>query len=123
MRRCVSGKQRKPNHRDSEAVSACTYKTDCTSATSCANTAGFGTIGYLMRLPPWILGGADPKQANVIVTGNPGQTFDIGPHSASGASTRPISTAGVPLMREIAQVCMAVAAGFLALEELSPICG
>jgi hypothetical protein len=25
------------------------------------------------------LGGAVPKQANVIVTGNPGQTFDIGP--------------------------------------------
>jgi len=32
---------------------------------------GFGTIGYVMRLPPWILGGAVPKQANVIVTGKP----------------------------------------------------
>jgi hypothetical protein len=40
---------------------------------------GFGTIGYVMRLPPWILGGADPKQAKVIITGNPGQSFDIGP--------------------------------------------
>jgi hypothetical protein len=34
--------------------------------------------------------------------------------AASGASTHPISIAGVPLMREIAHVCM-VTAGFLAM--------
>ena len=40
---------------------------------------GFGTIGYVTRLPPRILETADPTQASAIVTGNPGQTFDIGP--------------------------------------------
>jgi len=40
---------------------------------------GIGTIGFVMRLPPAILQGADPKLANAIRTGNPGQSFDIGP--------------------------------------------
>lgn len=40
---------------------------------------GFGTIGYVMRLPPAILKTANPEQAKIIVTGNPGQMFDIGP--------------------------------------------
>ena len=39
---------------------------------------GFGTIGIVMRLPPHILESADPKQAKAVVSGNPGQTFDIG---------------------------------------------
>jgi len=40
---------------------------------------GFGTIGYVMRLPPDILAEASEVEAKVVVTGNPGQTFDIGP--------------------------------------------
>ncbi len=40
---------------------------------------GFGTIGYVMRLPQPILDKATPDQAKVVVTGNPGQTFDISP--------------------------------------------
>jgi hypothetical protein len=40
---------------------------------------GFGTIGYVMRLPPAILKEAANECAKIIVTGNPGQTFDIGP--------------------------------------------
>jgi hypothetical protein len=42
-------------------------------------SVGFGTIGYVMRLPPHILENATPEQAKVIVIGNPGQTFDISP--------------------------------------------
>lgn len=40
---------------------------------------GFGTIGYVMRLPNAILEIARADWAKVVVTGNPGQTFDIGP--------------------------------------------
>ena len=40
---------------------------------------GFGTLGYVMRLPPSILEAAAPDQAMIVITGNPGQTFDIGP--------------------------------------------
>ena len=40
---------------------------------------GFGTIGYVLRLPPHILRHALPTQAQAVATGNPGQTFDIGP--------------------------------------------
>ncbi len=40
---------------------------------------GFGTIGYVMRLPQPILDTATSDQARVVVTGNPGQTFDISP--------------------------------------------
>jgi hypothetical protein len=40
---------------------------------------GFGTIGYVMRLPSAILKAANPEEAKTVVTGNPGQTFDIGP--------------------------------------------
>ena len=40
---------------------------------------GVGTIGYVMRLPPHVLESADPSDAKVIVAGNPGQSFDIGP--------------------------------------------
>jgi len=40
---------------------------------------GFGTIGYVTRLPPDILSVAAADQARVVVTGNPGQSFDIGP--------------------------------------------
>jgi hypothetical protein len=39
---------------------------------------GYGTIGYVMRLPPQILESAEPDQAMVVVPGNPGQTFEIG---------------------------------------------
>jgi hypothetical protein len=41
--------------------------------------------------------------------------------SASGVSTYPIVAAGVPLMREIAQVCMVVA-DFLAMKTEPPGC-
>jgi hypothetical protein len=34
---------------------------------------------YVMRLPPRVIEAAEPTQASVTVTGNPGQTFDIGP--------------------------------------------
>jgi hypothetical protein len=40
---------------------------------------GFGTIGYVMRLPPHILAIATEDHAKIVVRGNPGQTFDIGP--------------------------------------------
>jgi hypothetical protein len=40
---------------------------------------GFGTIGYVMRLPRQVLGSAEASDAKVIVAGNPGQSFDIGP--------------------------------------------
>jgi hypothetical protein len=48
-------------------------------ATGVVFARGFGTIGYVMRLPPRILRIADPTDAKVTVTGNPGQSFDIGP--------------------------------------------
>jgi hypothetical protein len=40
---------------------------------------GFGTVGYVMRLPTQILNDATTEQAEIVVTGNPGQTFDISP--------------------------------------------
>lgn len=40
---------------------------------------GFGTIGYVMRLPASVLDIAPADHAKIVVTGNPGQTFDIGP--------------------------------------------
>ncbi len=40
---------------------------------------GFGTMGYVMRLPEAIRATATEKQACVILPGNPGQTFDISP--------------------------------------------
>jgi hypothetical protein len=40
---------------------------------------GFGTIGLVMRLPPKILREAQADQAPAVISGNPGQTFDIGP--------------------------------------------
>lgn len=39
---------------------------------------GYGTIGYVMRLPPHVLAAAKPDQAMAVVPGNPGQTFEIG---------------------------------------------
>jgi hypothetical protein len=39
---------------------------------------GFGTIGYVMRLPPHILSNVTAEQPKVVVSGNSGQTFDIG---------------------------------------------
>ena len=39
---------------------------------------GFGTIGYVMRLPPQILAQATAEQASPVVTRNPAYTFDIG---------------------------------------------
>ncbi len=48
-------------------------------ATGVVFAVGYGTIGYVMRLPPGILAGAKPDQALAVVKGNPGQTFDIGP--------------------------------------------
>ena len=40
---------------------------------------GFGTIGFVFRLPPDILEYADQQLASVIKRGNPGQTYDIAP--------------------------------------------
>jgi hypothetical protein len=40
---------------------------------------GYGTIGYVMRLPTAILKIATENQARAVVTGNPGRSFDIGP--------------------------------------------
>jgi hypothetical protein len=40
---------------------------------------GMGTIGRVIRLPPQVLEAADPRRARTVVSGNPGQTFDIGP--------------------------------------------
>src|SRR6266545_2354736 len=41
---------------------------------------GMGTIGYVMRLPPHdVLDVATENQARVVVTGNPAQSFTIGP--------------------------------------------
>ena len=40
---------------------------------------GFGTIGYVMRLPPPILAAATEEQAKIVILRNPGQRFDIGP--------------------------------------------
>jgi hypothetical protein len=42
-------------------------------------SVGFGTIGHLMRLPPQVLEAAAPQRARTVVSGNPGQTFDISP--------------------------------------------
>src|SRR5262249_46362582 len=39
----------------------------------------YGTIGCVMRLPREILEAAVSEQAKVVMTGNPGQSFDIGP--------------------------------------------
>jgi hypothetical protein len=38
---------------------------------------GFGTIGFVMRLPAEVLARAGPGEAAVVVKGNPGQSFDI----------------------------------------------
>jgi hypothetical protein len=43
---------------------------------------GFGTIGYVMRLPPHVLAQATPEQASQQVTRNPAYVFDI---SGAGA--------------------------------------
>ena len=40
---------------------------------------GMGTIGHVIRLPPPVLEAADPRYVRTIVSGNPGQTFDISP--------------------------------------------
>ena len=40
---------------------------------------GIGTIGHVIRLPPQVLEAADPRHARIVVSGNPGQTFDVGP--------------------------------------------
>jgi hypothetical protein len=40
---------------------------------------GYGTIGYVMRLPSAILKVATEDQASAVVAGNPGHSFDIGP--------------------------------------------
>jgi hypothetical protein len=40
---------------------------------------GFGTIGFVLRLPPDLLAGADPNLVLVIHQGNIGQRFDIAP--------------------------------------------
>jgi len=41
-----------------------------------------GTIGLVMRLPPSILREAASEEVPVMISGNPGQTFDIGPAGA-----------------------------------------
>jgi hypothetical protein len=40
---------------------------------------GIGTIGHVIRLPPQVLEAAEPQHAMTVVSGNPGQTFNIGP--------------------------------------------
>jgi hypothetical protein len=40
---------------------------------------GIGTIGHVIRLPPQVLETADPRHARIVVSGNPGQTFNVGP--------------------------------------------
>jgi hypothetical protein len=40
---------------------------------------GFGTIGHVMRLPQYVREAADPRYVRTVVSGNPGQFFDIGP--------------------------------------------
>jgi hypothetical protein len=40
---------------------------------------GFGTIGFVLRLPRGLLATADPGLAYAVQHGNPGQSFDIGP--------------------------------------------
>ncbi len=40
---------------------------------------GIGTIGHVIRLPPRVLEAADPRHTRIVVSGNPGQTFNIGP--------------------------------------------
>jgi len=40
---------------------------------------GIGTIGHVIRLPPQVLEAAEPRHARTVVSGNPGQTFNIGP--------------------------------------------
>jgi hypothetical protein len=40
---------------------------------------GYGSIGHVMRLPPQVLEAADTRHARTVVSGNPGQTFDISP--------------------------------------------
>jgi len=40
---------------------------------------GFGTIGFVLRLPPVVLADADPSFAFTVRKGNPGQQFDIAP--------------------------------------------
>lgn len=48
-------------------------------ATGVVFAVGYGTIGYVMRLPVNMLKNLDLKDAAIVVKGNPGQTFDIGP--------------------------------------------
>jgi hypothetical protein len=42
-------------------------------------SAGFGTIGFVLRLPPGLLEKADPTLVAVVRHGNIGQRFDIAP--------------------------------------------
>jgi hypothetical protein len=46
---------------------------------------GFGTIGFVLRLPQRILQDIDPQLAPAVRRGNPGQTYDI---SAAGPEWR-----------------------------------
>jgi hypothetical protein len=50
---------------------------------------GFGTIGYVMRLPPHVLAQAMPEQASQVVRRNPTYKFDI---SAGGPEWRFVTT-------------------------------
>jgi hypothetical protein len=46
---------------------------------------GFGTVGFVVRLPQPLRAGAEPDCAAAVLKGNPGQTFDI---SAAGPEWR-----------------------------------
>jgi len=50
---------------------------------------GFGTLGYVMRLPPAVLDVAPVDQAKIIISGNPGQYWDIGPAGPEWRFIRP----------------------------------
>jgi hypothetical protein len=49
----------------------------------------FGTIGIVMRLPTAVLSQAASQDAAIVITGNPGQTFDIGPAGSEWRFVRP----------------------------------
>lgn len=57
--------------------------------TSVIFAVGFGTLGYVMRLPPAILDVASADQARVAIGGNPGQSFEIGAAGPEWRFVRP----------------------------------
>ena len=56
---------------------------------------GYGTLGYVMRLPPAVLDEAPADQAQVEIKGNPGQSFDIGAAGPEWRFVRPRAPAAL----------------------------